>query len=78
MTMKKLTSDGVDANTYPLLLLLDECANFGKIDSLQRTITAARGYKIQVMMIFPISLKILIGYMEEKIQLLITVQLRYS
>lgn len=52
MTMKKLTSDGVDANTYPLLLLLDECANFGKIDSLQRTITAARGYKIQVMMIF--------------------------
>ena len=35
-----------------ILLLLDECANFGKIESLQTMITAVRSYGIQLMMIF--------------------------
>lgn len=52
MMMKKATADGNHANKHKILLLLDECANFGKIESLQTMITAVRSYGIQLMMIF--------------------------
>lgn len=52
MLMKKATADGNNANKHKILLLLDECANFGKIESLQTMITAVRSYGIQLMMIF--------------------------
>lgn len=52
MMMKKATADGNNANKHKILLLLDECANFGKIESLQTMITAVRSYGIQLMMIF--------------------------
>ena len=52
MMMKKATADGNHANKHKILLLLDECANFGKIESLQTMINAVRSYGIQLMMIF--------------------------
>lgn len=52
MMMKKATADGNNANKHKILLLLDECANFGKIESLQTMITAVRSYGIQLMLIF--------------------------
>ena len=52
MMMKKATADGNNANKHKILLLLDECANFGRIESLQTMITAVRSYGIQLMMIF--------------------------
>ena len=51
MMMKKATADGNNANKHKILLP-DECANFGKIESLQTMITAVRSYGIQLMMIF--------------------------
>ena len=52
MMMKKATADGNHANKHKILLLLDECANFGKIESLQTMINAVRSYGIQLMRFF--------------------------